>query len=213
MALASLNNLYSAVICDALDSLGYPNQAFSDRFRNVTGTGWIAGRCKTTLWVDLYDEVERPYELELKAVDECQPGDVLICAAGGSSRSGIWGELLTTAALNSGCAGVVVHGSVRDVRKMREMKFPVYATGTSPYNSMNRQTVVDVDVRVEIDHVTIRPGDLIFGDEDGLVVIPREAEEEVLRESRAKAGAENISRDAIRAGMKATEAYRTYGVL
>lgn len=206
-------NLYCAVICDALDAAGYRNRALRPPFLDFTGTGRIVGRCKTTLWQDLYHEDPRPYELELRAVDECKPGELILCAAGGSNRSGIWGELLTTAAMNSGCAGVVVHGAVRDIEKMRSLSFPVFATGKSPYDSLNRQRVVDLDVPVEIDGVEIRSGDLLFGDEDGLVVIPKEVEEEVLRRAAEKVGAENVTRDSIRKGMKASEAYRKYGVL
>lgn len=208
-----IENLYSAVICDALDSMGYWHQALSTPFQDFTGAGKIIGRCKTTLWTDMYHEDENPYELELKAVDCCRPGDILVCAAGGSVRSGIWGELLTTAAMNSGCKGVIVHGCVRDIAKMSAMNFPVFATGKSPYDSQNRQRVVDIDINVEIDKVVFKPGDLVFGDEDGIVVIPQEIEEEVIKNASEKVNAENISRDAIKAGMKATEAYRKYGIL
>ncbi len=209
----SLKNLYSAVICDALDSMGYRHQAFTTQFHNYTGAKRLTGRCKTTLWADMYHPDENPYELELQAVDSCKPGEVIICAAGGSFRSGIWGELLSTAAMNSGCAGVLVHGCVRDIEKMRSMNFPVFATGKSPYDSQDRQRVVDIDIQVEIDQVVCRPGDFIFGDEDGIVIIPHEIEAEVIKKASDKVTAENISRDAIKAGMKAAEAYQKYGIL
>ncbi|MEX1211329.1 MAG: RraA family protein [Balneolaceae bacterium] len=208
-----LSDLYSAVICDALDQAGYRRQALGSHFTDYTGSGHVIGRAKTTLWVEMYHEDENPYDLELEAVDSCESDELLVCAAGGSHRSGIWGELLTTAAMNRGCRGVLVHGAIRDIGKMREMQFPVFATGNSPYDSQNRQRVVDLDVVVEIDGVTIQPRDLIFGDEDGIVVIPQQVENEVLRLAREKVNAENESRDAIRNGMKAAEAYRKYGVL
>lgn len=128
-------------------------------------------------------------------------------------RSGIWGELLSTAARNSGCVGAIVHGAVRDVDKMTEMHFPVFANGTCLYDSLHRQRVVDIDVRVEIEGVTIAPGDLIFADLDGIVVIPSAVEEEVISKATQKVSAENITRDAIKNGMKAAEAYKKYGVL
>ena len=210
----SLDHLYSAVICDALDSLGYRHQAPATSFLNYTCDAKLAGRCKTTLWADVYDERhENPYELELEAVDTCGRGEIIICAAGGSERSGIWGELLSTAAINSGCAGVIVHGCIRDVSKMRAMKFPVYATGTNPYDSQHRQRVIEIDVNVEIDGVVFKPGDLVFADTDGIVVVPREIEEEAIQRATDKVNAENVTRDAIKAGMKASEAYKKYGVL
>jgi 4-hydroxy-4-methyl-2-oxoglutarate aldolase len=205
--------LYSAVISDSLDSLGFRRQAPGISFHQYTGISKLVGRCKTTLWSDIFDTDPEPYKLELEAIDSCKPDDVLICAAGGSVRSGIWGELLSTAALNSGCRGVIVHGAVRDISKMKEMKFPVFATASSPYDSLHRQRVIDVDIKVEIDGVFINSGDLVFADEDGVVVIPQEIEEEVIRLAFIKVNAENISRDAIKSGMKATEAYQKYGIL
>ncbi len=207
------NELYTAVVSDVLDSMGYPDQATRIAFVPYAGVGVLVGRCKTTLWADMYHADPNPYELELKAVDSCRPGEVLIAAAGGSHRSGIWGELLSTAARNSGCAGVIVHGAVRDVAKMREIGLPVFATAKNPYDSRNRQKVVDMDVSVEIDGVTFNPGDIVMADEDGIVVVPQEIETEVIAAAIRKVNAENISRDAIKEGMKAQEAYETFGVL
>ncbi|RRB07481.1 RraA family protein [Larkinella rosea] len=207
------DKLYVAVLSDVLDQLGYTHQATRIPFHAYTGIPKLLGRCKTTLWADMYDVDKNPYELELQAVDSCQPNDVLICAAGDSRRSGIWGELLSTAARNSGCVGVIVHGGVRDIDKMRAMEFPVFATSKNPYDSQNRQRVVDLDVTVEIDGVKFRPGDLVMADEDGIVVIPKEIEDQVIVAALQKVDAENGTRDAIKNGMKAWEAYQKFGVL
>ncbi|WP_236974189.1 RraA family protein [Membranihabitans maritimus] len=207
------DTLYSAVICDALDSLGYKEQSPRIQLEGYTGVDRLMGRCKTTLWVDMYHEDPEPYELELKAVDSCQSGDVLIAAAGGSVRSGIWGELLSTAAKNSGCRGAIIHGAIRDIDKMRNMGFPVFAASRCVYDSQNRQRVVDIDIEVEIDGVSISPGDIVFADRDGVVFIPQKWEEEVLKRALEKVSAENVTRDAIKGGMKAMEAYEKYGVL
>jgi 4-hydroxy-4-methyl-2-oxoglutarate aldolase len=205
--------LYSAVISDALDSLGFRHQSIRTDIKPFTGIHKLAGRCKTTLWADMYHQDPDPYALELKAVDECRPGDVLIAAAGGSVRSGIWGELLSTAARNSGCRGAIVHGAVRDIAKMREMRFPVFASASCVYDSLDRQRVIDLDIPVEIGGVVIHPGNLIFADEDGLVVVPGDVEMEAIERAMQKVDAENITRDAIKKGMKALAAYQKYGVL
>ncbi|WP_428937340.1 RraA family protein [Fontivita pretiosa] len=205
--------LYTAVVLDALDAAGLRHQSPRVQFQPVSATGVLLGRCKTTLWADMAHEDPRPYELELVAVDTCKSGDVLIAAAGGSMRSGIWGELLSTAAKNSGCVGAIVDGAVRDVMKMRAMNFPVYARGTCPYDSMHRQRVIDIDVPVEIDGVLFSPGDLVIADIDGVAVVPQAAERDVLARALKKVRDENRTRDAIRNGMKAVEAYKTYGVL
>lgn len=206
-------SLYSAVVSDALDALGFPRQSPRLALKPMTRPGLLVGRCKTTLWVDMAHVDPRPYELELQAVDACQPDDVLIAAAGGSMRSGIWGELLTTAALNSGCVGAVIDGAIRDVTKIQAMNFPVFARDVCVYDSFNRQRVVDVDVPVELDGVQFCPGDLVFADEDGVVVVPQAVEKEAIRRAWEKVHAENEVRDAIRNGMKATAAFAKYGVL
>jgi 4-hydroxy-4-methyl-2-oxoglutarate aldolase len=205
--------LYSAVVCDALDQLGYRHQSPRVPIRPLTVPGVLIGRCKTTLWTEMAHEDPRPYELELTAVDSCRPDDVLIAAAGGSMRSGLWGELLSTAARRAGSAGVIVDGAVRDVVKMTALGFAVYARGVCVYDSRDRNRVVDFDVPVEIDGVRFSPGDLVIADADGIVVVPKQVETEAIAAAWEKANAENVVRDAIAAGMTASEAFRKYGVL
>jgi regulator of RNase E activity RraA len=203
-----------ALICDALDAAGYPHQAPRLAIRPVTMPGTLLiGRSKTTLWAEMAHVDPEPYKLELAAVDSCQSDSVLVCAASGSNRSGIWGELLSTAALNAGCVGAIVDGSVRDVNKMRAMQFPVFARGMSPYDSRDRQRVIDFDVSIELDGTIIQPGDLIAADDDGIVIVPGKVEDQVVRAAWEKATAENQVRDAIRGGMTATEAFEKFGVL
>ncbi|MBI2804446.1 MAG: RraA family protein [Planctomycetes bacterium] len=206
-------SFYSAVVCDALDAAGFPRQSPRVQLRPLTGSGVLVGRCKTTLWADMAHADPNPYELELRAVDSCEPDNVLIAAAAGSMRSGIWGELLTTAARNQGCVGAIIDGAIRDVTKIRALQFPVFALGTCIYDSKDRQRVIDIDVVVEIDGVRFEPGDLVIADEDGVVVVPRAVEDKVVQAAWEKVHAENAVRDAIRGGMKATEVFRKYGVL
>lgn len=205
--------LYSAVVCDALDAHGLPRQSPRVPLRPLTTSGLLIGRCKTTLWADMAHPDPRPYELELQAVDTCRPDDVLIAAAGGSMRSGLWGELLSTAARRSGCVGAIVDGAVRDTAKMEAMGFPVWARGTCLYDSKDRNRVIDVDVPVEIDGVRFAPGDLVVADRDGIVVVPQAVEAAVIRHAWDKFHAENTVRDAIAAGMSATAAFNKFGVL
>ncbi|NOY43160.1 MAG: RraA family protein [Planctomycetes bacterium] len=205
--------LFSAVVCDALDSLGYRNQSPRLQFATQSVDSVLVGRCKTTLWGDMFHKDPKPYDLELKAVDSCQTDDVLIVAAGGSMRSGVWGELLSTAARNTGCAGAVIDGAIRDLAKIKQMSFPVYARGTSLYDSQDRQRVVEIDVPVELDGVVFSSGDLVFADCDGVVVVPQAIETEAVRRAWDKVHAENRTRDAIKEGMLATAAYEKFGVL
>jgi 4-hydroxy-4-methyl-2-oxoglutarate aldolase len=205
--------LYSAVVCDALDKLGYTNQAPRAALRPLTTQGVLIGRCQTTLWAEMAHVDPQPYELELQAVDSCRPDDVLIAAAAGSLRSALWGELLSTASRRSGCVGAIVDGAVRDVVKMTQMGFPVFARATLPYDSLNRNRVIDLDVPVAINGVLFSPGDLVIADADGIVVVPQAIEEQAIAAAWEKVHAENIVRDAIAGGMSAAEAFRKYGVL
>ena len=202
------------LLCDALDAAGFRQQ--SPRLPIVPVTvrdGLLIGRAKTMLWADMAHVDPNPYELELAAVDSCSVDDVIVCAASGSMRSGIWGELLSTAARVRGCAGVLVDGAVRDVAQMSSMPFRVFARGTNPYDSRDRQRVIDFDVSIELDGVVVQPGDLIAADQDGIVIVPKAVEQSVVAAALAKAQDENKVRQAISEGMSATEAFQTFGVL
>ncbi len=207
-------HLTVALLCDALDAHGLDHQSPRLPMTPMTvSESLLLGRAKTTLWADMAHEDPEPYRLELAAIDSCQPDDVILAAAGGSMRSGIWGELLTAAATNAGCVGVLVDGAVRDLARLRAMKFPVFARGSSPYDSRDRQRVIDYDVPIEWDSVRIEPGDLVAADHDGIVIVPQRIEESVVTAALAKAAEENQVRDAIRGGMSATQAFETFGVL
>ena len=205
--------LYTGAVCDALDAAGLRDQSPRCQLVPYGVAQRLAGRAKTTLWVDMDHAAENPYELELRAVDACSPDDVFIAACGGSTRSAVWGELLSTAAASRGCAGAILDGLVRDTERIRAMGFPVFARGTSPYDSQNRQRVVDLDVVVEIGGVRIAPGDLVIADADGVVVVPREVEEDVIRHAWSKVHTESEIRAAIASGTSAAEAYRKFGTL
>lgn len=205
--------LYSAVVSDALDGLGYRKQSPAVQLRPYSVEGLLVGRAKTTLWEEIDFEDPKPYELELKAVDGCREDDVFVAAAQGSMRSGVWGELLSTAARRQGCVGAVVDGAVRDAAKMRAMDFPVFARGASVYDSLHRQRVITIDGPVNIGGVIIRTGELIFADVDGVVAVPREIETQAIAAAWKKVHDENITREAILAGMPASAAYKKYGVL
>jgi len=205
--------LFSAALADALDKLGYRKQSPRIPLEPVTGTRKIVGRCKTTLWIDFDYSDPNSYVGELKAVDSCRPGDVVICAGHGSLSAAIWGELLSVAARNAGCVGAIVDGAVRDIAQMDEMEFPVFARGRSVYDAMDRQKVIEYDVSVAIDGVVFNPGDLVIADLDGVVVVPREVEEEAVRRAWDKVHDESRVREEIRKGMKASEAWDRYGIL
>jgi 4-hydroxy-4-methyl-2-oxoglutarate aldolase len=202
------------LLCDSLDAAGLRNQSPRLALLPMTTPGkLLIGRAKTTLWADMAHEDPRPYELELAAIDSCDREGVIVCAAHGSMRSGIWGDLLTGAAMNRGCAGVIVDGAIRDLSKIKSMGFAVFARGTCPYDSRDRQRVIDYDVRIELGGVNVEPGDIIAADDDGIVVVPQHVEASIIQAAWDKAHAENEVREAVRGGMSATEAFNRFGVL
>lgn len=205
--------LSSALILDVLDTKGLRQQALRPGIVPRTGPAVVVGVAKTLLWMDFSHDDPDTYELELKAVDSVQPDDIIVCATANSHRSGIWGELLTTAAVRRGAVGVVTDGGVRDVAKIEALGFPVFSRFLSPYDSFNRQKVFAYDIRVEIDDVTIEPGDMVVADRDGVAVVPARLATQILALALDKAGKEDQFRDAVKAGMSLYAAYEKYHVL
>ena len=207
--------LYAAVLSDVLDEIGLRHQAMSPRIRPLDDERVLVGFARTGLFREVYhvSKGENPYELEIRNLDDLRPNDVVVFGCGGSSRIAPWGELLTTAARARGAAGAVTDGFVRDVRGIRAAKFPVFHGGIAPLDSKGRGKVADIDVPIECAGVRIEPGDLVFGDVDGVVVVPQEAEEEVVRRALEKISGENQSRDALQRGEKLADVFRRLGIL
>ncbi len=207
------SGLSTALVLDSLDALGMRRQAIQCGVIPRTFDRTVVGRAKTLLWVEFaYDDPDT-YALELAAVDSIAPGEIVVCATGDSQRSGIWGELLTTAALHRGAAGIVTDGGVRDLAQIRSAGFPVFSRHLSAYDSLNRQKVVAYDVRVEIDGVTIEPGDLIVADCDGIAVVPAASVDAVTAYAAQKALREDGFRLAVQTGMPLVTAFEKYKVL
>jgi regulator of RNase E activity RraA len=212
----ALSALNAAVLSDTLDSLGLMQQAMRPFMRPLDDTLQLIGRARTGLYMPVYEhrEGENPYEVEIALVDDLKPGDVVVLACNGpTERIAPWGELLSTASAARGAAGCVTDGLVRDVKQIREMRFPVFAGGIGPLDTRGRARMVERDVTVSCAGARVQPGDLVFGDVDGVVVIPREAEPEVVKRALAKVQGENLSRDALRAGEKLADVFRRLGIL
>ena len=207
--------LCSSVLSDCLDAAGHRNQAMQARIRPLDDALVLCGRARTGLYAEVYDAPagENPYELEIRLIDDLKPGEVPVFACGASGRIAPWGELLSTSARARGAAGAVMDGLTRDVRAIREMKFPVFAGGIGPLDSKGRGKVVAIDVPVEVAGARVEPGDLVFGDADGVVVIPKAAEEQVIAAALAKVQGENETRDALARGEKLADVFRRHGIL
>jgi regulator of RNase E activity RraA len=205
--------LYSAVIADILDELGFRRQAMQPTVRPISPEFRLVGRAFTVLATDVYEVPDRPYEKELEAVDQLSVGDVVVATTNGSVSSGFWGELLSAAALNKGANGAIIDGLTRDSAAIVNMGFPVFARGYNPLDSKGRTDVIDHGVRINCGGVSVRTGDIVFGDHDGVVVIPQEVVDEVLVKAQHKAGGESEMKRALKEGMSVVEAYDKYGIL
>jgi regulator of RNase E activity RraA len=163
--------------------------------------------------VDVYEVYENPYQTEIEAVDSLTPGDVMVAATGRSTRTAFWGELLSTAAKARGARGAIIDGYTRDVRRIAEMKFPVFATGMKPVDSAGRGYVMEFGRPVCCGEVVVNTGDIVFGDIDGIVSIPKEVEGEVISRALEKVKKENLTRTELQRGSFLRDVYAKYGTL
>lgn len=214
--LANLRALNAAVLSDVLDSLGLMGQAMKPFMRPLDESLQLIGRARTGLYMPVYEhrDGENPYEVEIALVDDLKKDDVVVLACDGpTDRIAPWGELLSTASVARGAAGCVTDGLVRDVRQIREMRFPVFCGGIGPLDTKGRARMVERDVPVSCAGVSVRPGDIVFGDVDGVVVIPREHELQVIARAIEKVSGENQSRDALRRGERLADVFGRLGIL
>ena len=206
-------HLYTAVVSDSLDQLGVRNQAMREHLRPLYAGCRVAGWARTIACSDVYHVPEDPYGIEIEAVDSLQPGEVAVVGTQKSVRNAPWGELLSTAARARGARGAIVDGLVRDVRKIEELGFPVFAAGIKPVDSMGRGMVTAYNVPVECGEVLVQPGDFVFADFDGVVVVPRAIVKDVLELASDKVRRENSSRDELMQGAYLRDVFAKYGVL
>src|SRR5690349_25052278 len=207
-------NLYVAAVCDILDELGYRNQAMHQRLRpllpDIRNCGF-AGRARTFDWMETDVIVEEnPYGLEIEVMDSLKEGDVAVHSTDQNGTNAPWGELMSTIAKRKGVAGCVCDSQIRDCVKIIEMNFPVYYAGIRPLDSKGRGIVIAYDVPVQCGGVLVNPGDLIFADFDGIVVIPKSIEKEVIAKAMEKINSENLSRKELLEGKSLREVYDKY---
>jgi 4-hydroxy-4-methyl-2-oxoglutarate aldolase len=206
--------LFTSVLSDCLDQAGLMRQALPSRIRPLDEACVMVGRARTAAFMEVYHVGPgNPYELEIALIDSLQPGDIPVFACSNPARVAPWGELLSTAASVRQAAGALMDGCVRDVKPIRAMGFPVFHGGIAPLDSRGRGKVMAIDVPIECGGVAVASGDLVFGDADGVVVIPRAAEEDVLRLAFEKiSGERNTLRD-LQRGDTLGDVFARYGIL
>lgn len=214
-------HLYTAVVGDVMDMMGRTHQFLSPLIQPLRQNMVVIGRAMPVLEAD--DDggegpgrnnplFNRPFGLMLAALDDLRKNEVYVCC-GSSPRYALWGELMSTCAINQGAAGAVMDGYSRDTRGILALDFPVFSHGRYAQDQRPRGKVVDFRCTIQMNGVTIAPGDIVFGDMDGVCVVPRDIEAEVMHRAWAKAHGEKRVFQAIKGGMKAQAAWDTFGIL
>ncbi len=204
--------LYTPVVGDILDGMGYYHQFLPQDIRPLKADMKLAGKAMTVLMIDVFGPQKKPFGYLTEALDQLQENEIYI-AAGGTKRCAYWGELLTATARTRKAVGAVLNGWHRDTPQVLAQNWPVFSCGCYAQDSSVRTQVVDYRCTIEIGQVTIHDGDLIFGDVDGVLVIPKEVADEVIEKALEKAAGEKVVRKAIEGGMTATAAFEKYGIL
>ncbi len=210
-------NLYVAAVCDILDELGHRNQAMHQRLRPLLpdpeNCGFI-GRARTFRWMETdYIHEDNPYGMEIEAMDSLKANDVAVHSTDYGGTNAPWGELMSTIARRNGAAGCVCDSQIRDCVRIIKMGFPVYYSGIRPLDSKGRAIVIAYDVPVRCGEVLVHPGDIVYADFDGIVVVPRVAELDVFQRAYDKVYKENLSRKELLEGKSLREVYNKYKTL
>ena len=204
---------YAAVISDILDSLGAREQAMRADICPIYQGAVVVGRAYPIISADIFKIIDDPYRDEIEAVDSLKANDVVVWCTNRSTRTGTWGELLATAVQARGARGAIIDGYTRDVAQITTMKFPTFATGRKPVDSASRSIVIDHGCPVCCGDVLVNPGDIIFGDIDGVVVIPKELEKQVIPLALEKVRKENLTRNELLKGAMLQDVYDKHKVL
>jgi 4-hydroxy-4-methyl-2-oxoglutarate aldolase len=204
--------LYTPVVGDVLDAAGYRHQFLPQPIRPLRDDMRVVGRAMPVQLADVAGPQDPPFGHLIEALDQILPGEVYL-ATGGSLNCAAWGEILTATAKMRGGAGAVIDGFHRDTPRVLEQNWPVFSRGCYAQDAAVRSRVIDYRCTVEIAAVTVRPGDLVFGDIDGVLIVPREQEIEIITRALEKARGEKLVREAIEGGFSAAAAFQKYGVL
>jgi 4-hydroxy-4-methyl-2-oxoglutarate aldolase len=205
-------DLYTPVVGDVLDILKRWHQFLPPEIRPLLASMKVVGRAMSVQISDAWGFQERPFGRLTEALDQIDKNEIYI-ATGGRLNCAAWGEILTSTARTRGGAGAIIDGYHRDTPRVLEQNWPVFSRGSYAQDAGVRSAIVDFRCPIEIEGTQICPGDLIFGDLDGVVVVPRAIEEEVVTRALEKARAEKLVRKDIEAGMSSTNAFTKYGIL
>lgn len=213
--------LYTAVIGDIMDKLGYLHQFLPPQVQPLRDDMFLVGRAMTVLEADCFEDLpeysnnpvmKQSFGLMLQALDDLKEDEIYICT-GSSPSYALWGELMATRAQQLGSTGAVVNGYSRDTEGILKLNFPSFSYGRYAQDQAPRGKVIDYRVPLEVEGVRINPGDIVVGDLDGVCIVPKRIEKEVFHKAIEKARGEKVVQKAILEGMSATDAFNKYGIM
>lgn len=213
--------LFTALVGDILDKMGYLHQFLPQDIKPLRSDMVVIGRAMPVLEADVFSEasgdsrlpvMKKPFGIMFEALDDLRPGEVYICS-GASPRYALWGGLMSTRAMKLGAAGAVVDGYSRDTSEVLHLNFPAFSKGSYAQDQGPRGKVIDYRVPIEFGGIPVKPGDIVFGDLDGVLVVPRETEREAFTGAIQKAREENKVRKALQAGMSSVDAFDKFGIM
>jgi regulator of RNase E activity RraA len=213
--------LFTALVGDVLDKMGYFHQFLPQNLKPLDAGMVVIGRAMPVLEADVFTGaseysnnslLNQPFGLMFEALDQLSVDEVYVCT-GGSYNYAMWGGLMSTRAIQVGAAGAVVNGFTRDTNEILKLNFPVFSAGTYAQDQGPRGKVIDYRVAIEMEGVKINPGDVIYGDRDGVVIVPRELEKDVFQAAIEKARGEKLVKKALEEGMTTVEAFRKFGIM
>jgi len=211
-----LEKLYTGLISDVLDDkLGFKNNVYAMEYtmRPLYPNIKLVGRAATALAVPIYQEPEEPYKNELDFIESLKPGDVAVATQNGAMTAGLWGALLSTGARYRGARGAIVDGITRDTKVIKEMQFPVFIKGIAPGDTKGRIDIISYNEPIMCGGVWVNPGDIVFGDDDGVVIIPQEIANEVINLAEEKFKKEMQFMEGLKEGSSVKEMFEKYQVL
>lgn len=208
-----LERCYSAVIMDVMDRMNFRVQCMDPAIRPLVPTMRTWGEAVTMYFEEVTAVPERPFQLEMEVLDDIRKGQVIVCQCNAASLSAVWGGLLSNAAVGRKAAGVITDGGIRDYNEIVGLDFPTFCTGLTPYDSLGRMDGKEHDTSIVCGGICVNPGDLVFGDIDGVVVVPQEIFEEVIEKAWDKVQGENTVREELRAGASLVKTFEKYGIL
>jgi len=211
-----LERLYTGVICDVLDAeLGLRNNVsiMSHEIRPLYPGAVVAGCAVTALAVPVCSAPEIPYEKQMAMIDSLRPGDVAVLTQSGAMTASLWGGLLSAGAKQKGAQGAVLDGITRDTMEIIQLSFPVFVKGIAPGNSKGRLDVIELNVPIICGGASVNPGDVIFGDNDGVVVIPRGIAVDIVRLAEEKREKERLFKKGLENGGNLAEMFTAYRAL